>query len=70
MTSSLTTLTKRQQEVARLVADGWADKQIATELGINEETVGYHVGRIVMAWNLDRSRNVRVQIAQRVLRVA
>lgn len=64
------TLTDRQQQVAELVADGLPDKQIARALGIDEETVGYHIGRIVKVWNLDRSRNVRVQIAHRILRVA
>lgn len=63
-------LTKRQEQVARYVAIGWTDKRIAQALGVCEETVGYHVGKIVLAWGLDPNLNIRVQIAHRYLNAA
>jgi DNA-binding NarL/FixJ family response regulator len=38
-----TELTQRQQEVARLVAQGLTNKQIARSLRIGQKTVGTHV---------------------------
>lgn len=38
-------LSARQREIARLVASGLQDKQIASALGISEETVGHHLRR-------------------------
>ena len=38
-------LSARQLQVARLVAQGLQDKQIAGELSISEETVGHHLRR-------------------------
>jgi PAS domain-containing protein len=35
-------LTRRQREVARLVADGMSSKEIAVELGLSIHTVNYH----------------------------
>jgi len=37
-------LTKREQEVVRIVAKGASNKEIARELGISERTVKLHVG--------------------------
>lgn len=53
--------------VAALIAKGYTDKQIAAELSISSKTVGYHVGLLVLNWQLDRTRNIRVQIARYVL---
>jgi DNA-binding NarL/FixJ family response regulator len=39
-------LTDREKEVLRLVAEGLANKQIATRLGISERTVKAHLGNI------------------------
>lgn len=36
-------LTRRKAQIVRLVATGLADKQIAADLGISEETVAYHL---------------------------
>lgn len=36
-------LTPRQTEIAKLLRDGHAPKQIARELGISEHTVGMHI---------------------------
>lgn len=40
-------LTPREQEVARLVARGMLNKQIAAELGAAEKTIAQHRGRVM-----------------------
>lgn len=60
-------LTPREVSVAALVAEGLTDKQIAGQLGIAENTVGNHITHITEALQLNRQRNVRVQIARIVL---
>ena len=40
------TLTRRQTQVAALVAKGWSNRQIADELVISERTAESHVERI------------------------
>lgn len=42
----LSTLTKREQEVARAVANGSSNKEIARQLDITERTVKAHVGAV------------------------
>ena len=54
-------LTRREQEVVRLVARGLTNRQISTELGISERTAGNHVSKILRKLEL-RSR---AQIAAR-----
>lgn len=44
---ALQALTQRETEVLRLVAAGKANKQIARELGLGEQTVKTHVSRIL-----------------------
>ncbi len=44
-------LTPRETEVARLIARGLQDKQIARELGIALSTVKYYVRRILLKWD-------------------
>ena len=70
MTGPRGELTDRQQRIAALIADGFADKEIATLEQISEGTVSYHVARIVKLWHLDPSRNVRVQITKRWTKAA
>ncbi len=41
------TLTEREQEVARVVAGGASNKEIAKQLGITERTVKLHVGAVL-----------------------
>lgn len=48
-------LTRREREVARLLAQGYTDRQIAQELTITEGTAGVHVHRILEKLGL-RSR--------------
>jgi predicted ATPase/DNA-binding SARP family transcriptional activator/DNA-binding CsgD family transcriptional regulator len=48
-------LTRREQQVALLVARGLTNRQISTELGISERTAGNHVAKILRKLGL-RSR--------------
>ena len=52
-------LSKREVEVARLIAEGLSNKQIATHLFISERTVTTHVGNILNKLGF----NSRVQVA-------
>jgi DNA-binding NarL/FixJ family response regulator len=58
--------TPRALHVAALVADGHNDKQIGAILGISDKGVSYHVRKLVAAWNLDTTKDVRVLIALRM----
>ncbi len=42
-----TLLTHRQEEIARLVAQGLTNRQIASKLSISEHTVATHVAKIL-----------------------
>lgn len=70
MPSPATTLTARQQQVAELVAHSCTNTQIATALRLSERQVERHVTDIATAWNLDRTKNLRVQITLCVWKVA
>jgi DNA-binding NarL/FixJ family response regulator len=59
-------LTPQQSRVARYVALGWTDKQISAEIGKSRARVRQLIGQIAAKLNLDRSRNLRTQIAQRL----
>jgi non-specific serine/threonine protein kinase len=48
-------LTRREQEVVRLIAQGLTNRQISTELSISERTAGNHVAKILRKLGL-RSR--------------
>ncbi len=48
-------LTRREQEVALLVARGLTNRQISTSLGLSERTAGNHVATILRKLGL-RSR--------------
>jgi DNA-binding NarL/FixJ family response regulator len=56
-------LTRHQFRVAQLIAQAATSKQIAATLGMTDGNVERHVCQIAKAWNLDRCRNIRVQIA-------
>jgi len=45
-TCLLGSLTRREQQIARPVAEGMSDVAIATALGISEHTVGAHLYRV------------------------
>ncbi len=57
-------LTKREDQVLRLVAAGLPNKMIAHELGISEHTVKFHVGAILSKLDA-RSRTEAVTLAAR-----
>jgi DNA-binding NarL/FixJ family response regulator len=56
-------LTARQQQVAELVARGWATKQIAPHLGITEQRVRQIIAAIGETIGANRGSDVRVAIA-------
>src|SRR5262245_53517426 len=49
----LALLTKREREICELVAQGMLNKQIAYELGISEDTVKVHRGRVMHKLHVD-----------------
>jgi DNA-binding NarL/FixJ family response regulator len=53
------TLTKREQEILTLVAKGWSNKEIASQLTISEYTVKNHLKNIMQKLHLSN----RVQLA-------
>lgn len=59
-----------RRDIAELVAEGLTDKQIAQRLAISPRTVGYHIDRLCDGWEIDRARNIRVQITRLVLKAA
>lgn len=61
----MTKLTPQQRRVARLVAAGKTDKEIADELEIGKQGVWYHVRQIAQRLGIT-SGNTRVQIALKV----
>ena len=60
-------LSPTQRRVARMVAECATNKQIAATLGTSETAIAQHVGRIASRWKLDRSKNIRVQVARAYL---
>lgn len=57
-------LTPRQQDVAKFVADGWSDPQIAHRLGVSIRRVTRIVARLGELAAVDKCRDTRVQIAR------
>lgn len=60
------TLSPRETEIAHLIASGYTDKQICAQLRISHQRVSQVVTKLASLWDLDRSRNLRVQIAMRM----
>ena len=63
-------LNDRQQRIAELVADGLSDKQIGAIVGLSQPRVNEIVHDIASSLRVDRSKNLRVQIALVVRRSA
>lgn len=53
--ASLTVLSKREQQVLRLVADGYTNQQVGEQLGISYKTVARHRERIMRKLDLHSS---------------
>jgi DNA-binding NarL/FixJ family response regulator len=62
-----TTLSEREREVLRLVADGLPTKQVARTLGITERTVKFHVNSIFHKLGADNRAQAVALAAQRGL---
>jgi predicted ATPase/DNA-binding SARP family transcriptional activator/DNA-binding CsgD family transcriptional regulator len=61
-------LTRREEEVAILISQGFTNRQIATELSISEYTVANHVARILRKLGLgSRSQLTAWVVEQRIL---
>jgi DNA-binding CsgD family transcriptional regulator len=59
------TLTRREQELAALVAQGLTNRQIASELSISEHTAATHVGRILKKLGLRSRAQIDSRLAER-----
>jgi len=43
-------VTRRQLQIARLLAQGFTHKEIAVKLGINRRTVAFHIHTMCSMW--------------------
>ncbi|MDP9409757.1 MAG: tetratricopeptide repeat protein, partial [Actinomycetota bacterium] len=66
-TGGATPLSARELEVAALIARGFTDRRIASELGLSERTVHSHVRRILSRLGLESRAQVAVWAAERRL---
>jgi DNA-binding NarL/FixJ family response regulator len=57
-------LTRREREVASLVAQGLTNRQIASELFISERTVDHHVEKILKKLDLSSREQVASRLAE------
>ena len=57
-------LTMRQREIARLVARGYTNQQIATELVLTPGTVANHVAHILTKLDLQSRTQIAVWVIQ------
>ena len=64
--SRSTTLTRREEEVAALVARGFTNRQIGSELSISEHTVATHVARILKKLGLTSRSRLSAWLGERV----
>lgn len=58
------TLTKRENEVLLLLADGLSNKEIAVKLGISEHTAKFHVNSILQKMNAQKRVEAVVRAAK------
>ena len=58
-------LTRREKEVAALVAQGLTNRQIASELVLSEHTVHRHVASILKKLDLHSREQVASRLAER-----
>ena len=57
-------LTRREEQVASLVARGLTNRQIASEFSISEHTVATHVGKIMRKLGLSSRSQLAVWVAE------
>lgn len=57
-------LTTREVEVARLVADGLSNEQIATRLFLSRRTIDHHVAAVLVKFEVSRRGDVRLAAAR------
>jgi DNA-binding NarL/FixJ family response regulator len=62
--NALDNLTRRQREVADLVARGLTNRQIAAELSISEHTVATHVSKIMKKLGLSSRSQLAAWVAE------
>ncbi len=68
MTARLPQLTRREREVLRLLADGLANEEIGTRLGISAETVRTHVRKAMAKLDADtRTQAVATALRQSLI---
>lgn len=60
----MTPLSPREIEVARLVADAWTNKQIATKVNVSERRARALVSSVARKLGADTGRDDRVQVAK------
>ncbi|WP_175409895.1 helix-turn-helix transcriptional regulator [Streptomyces sp. TRM64462] len=60
-------LTGREDEIARLVARGYTNREIATRLFISSKTVEYHLGNIYGKLGLSNRRQLRDHVQRRAV---
>lgn len=70
MKPRITQLTRRERQIANLVAEGFTRKQIGAMLGVGPECVSFHVRRATRRLGLDQSRDPRVLLTRLVLGAA
>jgi DNA-binding NarL/FixJ family response regulator len=58
-------LTRREEEVAALVARGLTNRQVATELSISDYTVANHVARILRKLGLGSRSQLTAWVVER-----
>jgi non-specific serine/threonine protein kinase len=61
-------LTRREEEIAALVAQGLTNRQIASELSISEHTAATHVARILRKLDLHSRSQLTAWVTERSLR--
>jgi DNA-binding NarL/FixJ family response regulator len=65
ISTQTTALTRREVEVAALVAQGLTNRLIATELSISEHTVANHVAKILRKLGLDSRSQITAWVIER-----
>jgi two-component system nitrate/nitrite response regulator NarL len=59
----LSTLSAREKEVARLVAEGLANKEVGARLSISDRTVAVHLSRVFEKLGVDSRHRLSVLLA-------